>query len=98
MKQEGLTPNGFTMTLNGESLIPLALGLFFIYLARGGDWKESTRPQHMRTERREIAELGCFGTPGCNNPVTSARVRPGTRKILAYKISCEAFSFKNQSR
>ena len=42
------------MTLNGESLIPLALGLFFIYLAQGGDWKESTRPTHMRTERRDI--------------------------------------------
>jgi hypothetical protein len=40
------------MTLNGESLIPLALSLFFLYLARGGDWKESARPAHMKSDHR----------------------------------------------
>ena len=40
------------MTLDAESLIPLGLSLFFLYVARGGDWKESSRPVHMKSDRR----------------------------------------------
>ena len=39
------------MTIDGESLIPLGLSLFFLYVARGGDWKESSRPDHMKSDR-----------------------------------------------
>ena len=40
------------MTIDGESLIPLGLSLFFLYVARGGDWKESARPAYMQSDRR----------------------------------------------
>ncbi len=40
------------MSVDGDSLVPLALGLFFLYVARGGEWGHEPLSKQTKIERR----------------------------------------------
>jgi len=40
------------VSVDGNSLIPLGLGLFFLYVARGGAWGHEPRSKQTKIERR----------------------------------------------
>lgn len=40
------------MSVDGDSVIPIAIGIFFIYIARGGVWGHEPLSMQTKSERR----------------------------------------------